>query len=61
MADPRLQTGGCLIESQMGSIELSVDAQLAEIERGFFDLLHQRLSVRQDALSCSNCGMEAIQ
>ncbi len=61
MADPRMQAGGCLIESRMGSIELSVDAQLAEIERGFFDLLQQRLSVGQDALTCSNCGMEAIQ
>jgi flagellar assembly protein FliH len=61
MADSRLQAGGCLIESQMGSIELSVDAQLAEIERGFFDLLHQRLSARQDVLTCANCGVEAIQ
>jgi flagellar assembly protein FliH len=61
MADSRMPAGGCLIESQMGSIELSVDAQLAEIERGFFDLLHQRLAVRQDALTCSNCGVEAIQ
>lgn len=61
LADPRMQAGGCLIESRMGSIELSVDAQLAEIERGFFDLLQQRLSGGQDALTCSNCGMEAIQ
>jgi flagellar assembly protein FliH len=61
MADPRLQTGGCQIESRMGSIELSVDAQLAEIERGFFDLLHQRLAIRQDALACANCGVEAVQ
>jgi hypothetical protein len=45
----------------MGSIELSVDAQLAEIERGFFDLLHQRLAVGQDAPTCANCGVEAVQ
>jgi flagellar assembly protein FliH len=61
MADPRLQSGACLIESQMGSIELSVDAQLAEIERGFFDLLHQRLAAHPDARTCSNCGVEALQ
>jgi flagellar assembly protein FliH len=61
LADARMQAGGCQIESRMGSIELSVDAQLAEIERGFFDLLHQRLAVGQDAPTCANCGVEAVQ
>jgi flagellar assembly protein FliH len=61
MGDARLPQGGCRIESQMGSIELSVEAQLDEIERGFFDLLHQRLSSSQSALTCAQCGSEAVQ
>jgi flagellar assembly protein FliH len=61
MGDPRLHTGDCVIESQMGTIELSVDAQLAEIERGFFDLLHQRLANSQSGVLCANCNEEAIQ
>lgn len=61
MADARLESGACVIESQMGTIELSVDAQLGEIERGFFDLLDQRLADRPDGLPCTNCGMESVQ
>jgi flagellar assembly protein FliH len=61
LADSRLEAGGCVIESQMGTIELSVDTQLEEIERGFFDLLHQRLAPRQDSVACANCGMEAVR
>jgi flagellar assembly protein FliH len=58
VADARLSQGGCHIESHMGSIELGVEAQLDEIERGFFDLLHQRLSISQTAL---NRTSEAVQ
>jgi flagellar assembly protein FliH len=61
LADPRLQAGECVIESQMGTIELSVETQLEEIERGFFDLLHQRLAPRQDVAACAHCGMEAVR
>jgi flagellar assembly protein FliH len=61
MEDARLESGACVIESQMGTIELGVDAQLDEIERGFFDLLDQRLADRPDGLPCTNCGMEAVQ
>ena len=61
MADARLPQGGCQIESHMGSIELSVQAQLDEIERGFFDLLHQRLANGPGALACERCGSEAVQ
>ncbi|MGB7189316.1 MAG: FliH/SctL family protein [Acidobacteriaceae bacterium] len=42
VADPRLKTGECLLETQLGSVDLGVKSQLAEIERGFFDLLDQR-------------------
>jgi len=32
----------CVLETRLGSVDLGVRAQLAEIERGFFDLLDQR-------------------
>lgn len=38
-----MRTGDCGIESSLGSVDLGLRAQLAEIERGFFD----RQSVRQ--------------
>jgi flagellar assembly protein FliH len=41
--DPQLNSGGCVLETQMGTVELSVDIQLKEIERGFFDLLERQV------------------
>lgn len=32
----------CLIETEMGTTDTSIEAQLGEIERGFFDLLQER-------------------
>lgn len=32
-----MQLGDCMIETEMGSVDLGVRAQLGEIERGFFD------------------------
>jgi flagellar assembly protein FliH len=32
-----MRLGDCLVETEMGSVDLGVRAQLAEIERGFFD------------------------
>lgn len=40
--DDALEAGECAIETQLGTVDLGVKAQLAEIERGFFDLLAQR-------------------
>jgi flagellar assembly protein FliH len=57
--DARLQPGGCSIESQIGTIELSIDVQLEEIERGFFDLLDQRLPAGQANMACAQCGGHA--
>ncbi len=37
--DPSLERGQCLLQTQAGSFELGVRAQLCEIERGFFELL----------------------
>jgi len=40
--DPAMGAGECVIEARVGSVDLGVRAQLAEIERGFFDLLERR-------------------
>lgn len=37
VANDEMLLGDCAIESQVGSVDLGVRAQLAEIERGFFD------------------------
>jgi flagellar assembly protein FliH len=42
LADDGLTTGECLLETHLGSVDLGVRSQLAEIERGFFDLLVHR-------------------
>lgn len=41
-ANPFLAPGECILETQMGTVELGIAAQLEEIERGFFDLLCHR-------------------
>lgn len=41
-SDNRLQVGECVLETNVGRVELGVSAQLKEIEKGFFDLLQQR-------------------
>jgi flagellar assembly protein FliH len=48
VADDALQAGECALETHLGSVDLGVKAQLAEIERGFFDLLEHREPVRRD-------------
>jgi len=40
--DASLPTDHCLIETQLGSTELSLEGQLKEIEQGFLDLLERR-------------------
>jgi flagellar assembly protein FliH len=42
MGDERLAGGECVLETNVGRVELGVSAQLEEIERGFFDLMQQR-------------------
>jgi len=44
--DPSLQHGECIIETEVGSTQISMETQLKEIEQGFFDLLEQRPKVR---------------
>ena len=45
VGDSSLQRGDCRIELEAGSVDLGVHAQMAEIERGFCDLLAQRPAV----------------
>jgi flagellar assembly protein FliH len=40
--DEHLEDGTCLLETPVGSVNFGIEVQLAEIERGFFDLLQQR-------------------
>lgn len=42
VGDERLGAGECVLETNIGRVEVGVSAQLEEIERGFFDLLQQR-------------------
>jgi flagellar assembly protein FliH len=44
MGDATLEPGHCRLETELGSTDLTLEAQLKEIEQGFFDLLAQRPS-----------------
>lgn len=44
--DTRLGPNDCTLETDLGSADFSIDAQLKEIERGFFDLLAQRPEIK---------------
>ncbi len=40
--DPELERGDCILDTELGSVNFSLDAQLKEVERGFFDVLAQK-------------------
>lgn len=42
LEDSQLKDCDCVLETELGTADVSIDAQLKEIERGFFDLLAQR-------------------
>lgn len=42
VGDPAVPVAGCLLESDLGTSDLSIETQLKEIENGFFDLLNAR-------------------
>jgi flagellar assembly protein FliH len=44
VGDERFSAGECVLDTNVGKVEMGVSAQLSEIERGFFDLLQQRPS-----------------
>lgn len=41
-SDPKVELHNCVLQTELGSTELGLEAQLKEIEQGFFDLLAQR-------------------
>jgi flagellar assembly protein FliH len=51
IADPELRSAEAILEAAAGSIDLGVRAQIAEIERGFFDLLEARPEAGPDRRS----------
>jgi flagellar biosynthesis/type III secretory pathway protein FliH len=40
--DAHLGTADCILETELGSANFSIEAQMKEVEQGFFDLLAQR-------------------
>lgn len=44
LGEEELSAGDCVLETNVGRVELGVSAQLREIETGFFDLLQRRPS-----------------
>ena len=40
--DSDLDRGDCILETELGTVNFSLDAQLKEVERGFFDVLAQK-------------------
>jgi flagellar assembly protein FliH len=40
--DVALQPGDCILETEIGMVNFSLDGQLKEVERGFFDVLASR-------------------
>jgi flagellar assembly protein FliH len=42
MGDASLGPGRCILETELGSTDLTLETQLKEIEQGFFDLLAHR-------------------
>jgi flagellar assembly protein FliH len=45
IGDNTLRRGECILETESGSTQMSLDSQLKEIEQGFLDLLEQRPQV----------------
>lgn len=44
--DTHVAAGDCILETDMGSANFGIEAQLKEVEQGFFDLLAQRPAVK---------------
>ena len=40
--DRTLLTGDCILETELGSVNFSLNLQLKEVEQGFFDVLAQK-------------------
>ena len=53
-----MRLGDCVIESQVGTVDLGVRSQLGEIERGFFDRAGLRAALREVGYGRSVCCAE---
>ena len=56
-----MRLGDCMVETELGTVDLGIRSQLGEIERGFFDRaggLRQETGSRQ-ALAARNEGEAA--
>jgi flagellar assembly protein FliH len=51
VGDTEMQEAEAVLEAELGSVDLGVRAQIAEIERGFFDLLDARRETKAQASS----------
>jgi flagellar assembly protein FliH len=57
-----MRLGDCMIETELGSVDLGIRSQLGEIERGFFDrAAGSRAEPGPDARSKSSPGPETQQ
>lgn len=45
LADPAMERGGAVFETSRGNLDASISTQLAEIERGFIDVVRRRADV----------------
>jgi flagellar assembly protein FliH len=52
-----MHTGDCLIETNLGSVDLGIRGQLGEIERGFFDRAGDRRSSTRPAAAATETGL----
>lgn len=49
VADAQMSTGECALETELGSVDLGLRAQLTEIERGFFDRAPAQRAAQESA------------
>jgi flagellar assembly protein FliH len=50
LAGEGMHAGDCLLETELGSVDLGIRAQLGEIERGFFDRTGASRTAKEDTL-----------
>jgi len=58
IAGENMRLGDCRIETEMGSVDIGIRAQLSEIERGFFDRAGGRRSTDRTPAEPSGVGRE---
>ena len=59
VAGSEMRLGDCLIEMELGSVDLGLRAQLGEIERGFFDRPARKAEPENLSLTATGAAREA--